>query len=456
MGVFQIQDSPFIVDSILTKSHHESESLAGWLGLATWMVQDDNGYLWDVDWRYAFGTEIFKQHWIDFGWDEKKLLHRRKRNETKRHKAIIYICAPEMVIPGNYSGLAKIGTNKTQETERHSSLLENPLWHPIPERYLLGEYWQSIYRCLISMAKLPQGLQELLPETLPTDSKTPYRDYTTTRNLQKTPPEIINSQEDEVRTVLALPPHPNRKGEGGLRTKELFKHSGSEEKPLISVITVVYNNVALLEQTIQSVINQSSARVEYIIIDGGSTDETLELIQQYDKQINYWISEPDEGIYFAMNKGIEVSNGSLITFMNSGDYYNTINVFDSIDKPCFIPTVCQSHNGKIKQVKVRDVKFSMPYCHQGIVFKNDGFRYDLDYSYAADYDFYIRHGYTVLPFSKTGKVYYDNRGVSSVDWNARKENIAIVTKYFGVFYGFKAFVVLMVKYIVIKIIYWIK
>jgi hypothetical protein len=318
MRVTQIHGSPFITDSILTKSPHESESLAGWLGLATWIVADEKGDLWDVDWRYAFGSEIFKQHWIDFGWDENKLLHRLKRKEKKRHKAIVYICAPEMVIPENYSGLAEFGTNKTQETAHSSGLLENPLWHPIPERYLLGKYWQSIYRCLIPLAKLPQELQELLPETLPTASENPHGDYSTTRNLQQTPPKIINSQKDEVCTVLALPPHPNRKGEGGLRTKELFKHPGSEDKPLISVITVVLNNVALLEQTMQSVINQSSDRVQYIVIDGGSTDRTFELIQQYDEQIDYWVSEPDEGIYDAMNMGLELSLDWCL-FINAGD-----------------------------------------------------------------------------------------------------------------------------------------
>ena len=96
----------------------------------------------------------------------------------------------------------------------------------------------------------------------------------------------------------------------------------SEYFPLISIITVIFNGKNFLEQTIQSVINQSYENVEYIIIDGGSTDGTIEIIKQYEKNLAYWISESDRGIYDAMNKGIRVAKGKIIGILNSGDLYH--------------------------------------------------------------------------------------------------------------------------------------
>lgn len=89
--------------------------------------------------------------------------------------------------------------------------------------------------------------------------------------------------------------------------------------PLISLITISRNNAVGIEKTIQSVINQTYNNIEYIIIDGASTDGTVNIIEKYNKQITYWISEPDSGIYNAMNKGIKRSKGDYIVFLNSGD-----------------------------------------------------------------------------------------------------------------------------------------
>ncbi|MCQ2268244.1 MAG: glycosyltransferase [Bacteroidaceae bacterium] len=91
--------------------------------------------------------------------------------------------------------------------------------------------------------------------------------------------------------------------------------------PKISVITVTYNCKDTIELTIQNVLNQTYSNVEYIIIDGNSTDGTREIIERYADRLGYWISEPDKGIYDAMNKGLKVATGEWVLFRNSGDYF---------------------------------------------------------------------------------------------------------------------------------------
>lgn len=97
-------------------------------------------------------------------------------------------------------------------------------------------------------------------------------------------------------------------------------HSASED-PLVTVVTVVLNGFDSLERTILSVIGQSYSNVEYIIIDGGSTDGSVEIIKRYEQAIDFWVSESDGGIYYAMNKGIDLAHGEWINFMNCGDVF---------------------------------------------------------------------------------------------------------------------------------------
>ncbi|MGN0213202.1 MAG: glycosyltransferase family 2 protein [Muribaculaceae bacterium] len=87
----------------------------------------------------------------------------------------------------------------------------------------------------------------------------------------------------------------------------------------LSIITINYNNCEGLRRTIESVVNQTCRDFEYIIIDGGSTDGSVNVIKQYASQIDYWMSEPDKGIYNAMNKGTNVAHGEYCLFLNSGD-----------------------------------------------------------------------------------------------------------------------------------------
>ena len=91
--------------------------------------------------------------------------------------------------------------------------------------------------------------------------------------------------------------------------------------PKISIITPTYNQGEFIEETIQSVIQQGYPNLEYIIIDGGSTDQTVNIIKQYESYITYWISEPDRGQAHAINKGLMVATGDVLDYINSDDYY---------------------------------------------------------------------------------------------------------------------------------------
>ena len=95
------------------------------------------------------------------------------------------------------------------------------------------------------------------------------------------------------------------------------------DKPRITVVTVVFNCLESIERTILNIISQSYSNIEYIVIDGGSTDGTLEVIKKYEAHIDLWISEKDKGIYNAMNKGIDLSTGDWINFMNAGDHFHS-------------------------------------------------------------------------------------------------------------------------------------
>ena len=119
----------------------------------------------------------------------------------------------------------------------------------------------------------------------------------------------------------------NKRIIGGSKKRRFLKKN-KKNLPLVSIITVVLNNKKFLQQSINSVLNQSYKNYELIIIDGKSTDGTLNILKKNNSKIDYWISEKDRGIYDAMNKGIKLCRGSLISILNSDDvfYKNTLKI----------------------------------------------------------------------------------------------------------------------------------
>jgi glycosyltransferase involved in cell wall biosynthesis len=195
-----------------------------------------------------------------------------------------------------------------------------------------------------------------------------------------------------------------RKAEGGRRL--LFDELNSY-KPNLTVITVVFNNVKLIEQTIQSVINQQGSGLEYILIDGGSTDGTIELIQKYNEQLTYWISEPDCGISEAFNKAILLTRNCWINFMNSGDYFLRLDILSFLEKSRnqnkIISGFCRSDGfwlpSKIlnnQQCITRRAKLS----HQATFIEKNLFTqygvFDTRFQSRMDYHFWMK----VLPYEK--------------------------------------------------------
>ena len=171
--------------------------------------------------------------------------------------------------------------------------------------------------------------------------------------------------------------------------------------PLVSIVTVSYNAIATIEQTILSVINQSYTNIEYSIIDGGSTDGTIDIIKKYADKITYWISEPDGGIYHAMNKGINIATGEWIHFRNCGDYFFDSKAIEkmfssAIDNEVMILhgdcRIIYSNGYKDKQPPIlyRSYKKGMPIFHPSTFVRleyHKKYPFNLKYKSSSDYEF---------------------------------------------------------------------
>jgi|TARA_B110001450_G_scaffold256974_1_gene289876 glycosyltransferase involved in cell wall biosynthesis len=191
------------------------------------------------------------------------------------------------------------------------------------------------------------------------------------------------------------------------------------DSPLISIITVVYNGQEFLEETILSIANQTYQGIEYIIIDGGSSDGTVDIIKKYEHVIDSWVSESDEGIYDAMNKGAKIANGSYISFLNASDTYledtaqkiADLIVKQECDYYCG-PAIIQNQINNDSFISYPLVNFQyhkgaimgMPAPHLSVFMKTEFFHdlhgYDLSFALSSDFDLLLRMT------AHTNNVYY--------------------------------------------------
>ena len=249
---------------------------------------------------------------------------------------------------------------------------------------------------------------------------------------------------------------------GGLRTKGITKTS-THEKPLITLVTVVYNGEATLEQTIQSVVNQTYDNVEYIIIDGASTDTTLDIIKKYEDKIDYWQSEPDKGIYDAMNKGIIHATGEYIALLNSGDWYEKETVETIVNK------IRLNQNADIYYGMMRicseDRKFLWVYGYTHTYLEKamishptsfvkkslyDKYHYSLDYKSAADYDLFLTFLQNNCTFCFIEKILANYiLGGMSDSFKGKKETSLVRYKHKVI--SFKIFIIHFIVYSILGI-----
>jgi glycosyltransferase involved in cell wall biosynthesis len=235
-------------------------------------------------------------------------------------------------------------------------------------------------------------------------------------------------------------------------------------KPKVSVITVCYNAEKTIENTILSIINQSYNNIEYIIIDGKSTDNTLTLIKKYQSSIDTIISEPDKGIYDAMNKGIKKATGEIISIVNADDFLNVhsiknvVNFYLNNNRPDIIygniNFIKDKINFSIKPLpNIKGFNYKkMPVCHPAMFVTSELYTrvgtYDISYKNASDYEF-------VLRCIKEGVTFkYFNEVLSNMRAGGASENYMLSlleTKEINIKYGLnKGFANIILLYSIFK------
>lgn len=222
----------------------------------------------------------------------------------------------------------------------------------------------------------------------------------------------------------------------------------------ISIISVNYNDKPGLEKTLKSITSQSWKDFEFLVIDGGSTDGSKELIESYTDKIDYWISEPDKGVYNAMNKGIKAAKGDFVIFMNGGDVFYNNEVLENIEKQLtddfdiyYGDNYKVKPDSKRKKIYPEKLSFSFFYTsslnHQSTFIRrqlfHDHYFYKEDYKIAADWDFFI---YTIckmnVPYKYLKRTIseYDFTGISSTDKfrdTTAREKQTTLRQYFPLF-----------------------
>lgn len=202
--------------------------------------------------------------------------------------------------------------------------------------------------------------------------------------------------------------------------------------PKFSIITINLNNAKGLHKTIESVVNQSFKDFEYIIIDGGSTDGSVEIIKEFADKITFWVSESDKGIYNAFNKGILKVQGEYVHFLNSGDYYTDFDVLQSVSFSSEISDIIYGNINKVFNngeqrllIMPEESELTLMFflnstiTHQSVFIKRKLFNdclYDENLRIVSDWKFFIQHiilaGCSVKYINKL-VVNYDATGISS-------------------------------------------
>ena len=188
--------------------------------------------------------------------------------------------------------------------------------------------------------------------------------------------------------------------EGGNRVK---KETYDQSKPLITIITATFNSEKYLEECFLSLHNQKFSDYEHIIIDGNSTDKTINIIKKYESKIAYWCSSQDKGIYDAFNKGMQLARGKYIGFLNSDDQYtadaflNLVKYINDFPHKDFIFGAVQKHWGILYGYKPFKIHWSWGFYSShstGFFIKREAAKlvglYNLKYKYSSDYDYFYR------------------------------------------------------------------
>ncbi len=240
-------------------------------------------------------------------------------------------------------------------------------------------------------------------------------------------------------------------------------------KPVISIVTIVYNAVHEIEPTLLSVINQDYPNIEYIVIDGGSKDGTIDIIRKYQNSISVYVSEPDHGIYDAMNKGICKATGDWLLFMNAGDSFASLDVISRVftfpndyeGMVAVYGNVNMVYDGwsvVTKPAHITLLKEKMPFSHQAIFVRTNFHMKHLfskKYKIASDYEFFYNLYMSSYLFKYVDIVIanYDAiRGLSAKQCIlARKENAIINGKIKDLSWNFE-YIIFTLKVKIISIL----